>query len=373
MRILYFVDRLLHGGIQTFLYNFISNMDLSNNEVSLLLLDDGKTYPLEEKFINLGVKLYKLSNIWVSKPLDYIKYKKAIDNFFAQHNDFDIVHLHSSSKNFYILKCAQKYKIPVRIAHSHNTGFQTQNPIKLFIGNRMKRLLKRYANYYFACSDLAGKWLFGSTDKVHIIHNAVDLCKFKFDPEKRAEIRENLGVDNNLAICSIGRLEKQKNHDFLLEIFAEILKLDSRAKLYLIGDGSLKEQLLQKANILSIGNSTYFLGYRSDVADLLQAMDIFLMPSLYEGFPLTAVEAQAEGVPCIFSNTITAEAKLLPETCYLSLNDSPEKWAKTVIDIYNSYYRDDKKDELTKAGFNLHKELSKLMKFYEQAINRERK
>ncbi|ODM24841.1 hypothetical protein A7W90_00675 [Clostridium sp. Bc-iso-3] len=373
MKILYFVDRLRHGGIQTFLYNYISNMDLSKNEISLLLLDDGKTYSLEEEFMKLGVKLYKLSNIWINKPFDYIKYKNAIDSFFAQHNDFDIVHLHSSSKNYYILKCAEKYNIPVRIAHSHNTGFQTNNPMKVFIGNRMKSRLKKYANYYFACSDLAAKWLFESTDNVRIIRNAVDLSKFRFNPEKRAAIRKKLSISDNLAICNIGRLEKQKNHDFLLEIFAEVVKLNSNAKLYLIGEGSLKKELMKKVDILAISDNTHFLGYRSDVADLLQAMDIILMPSLYEGFPITAVEAQAEGVPCIFSNTITAEANLLPETCYLSLKDSPKEWAKTVIDIYSTYCRDDKKDELTKAGFNLQEETSKLIKFYEQAVEGERK
>lgn len=370
MKILYFVDNLECGGIQSFLYNYISNMDLVTNEVSLLVLDDGQQYELEDKFKKLGIIFYKLKDIWIRTPFDYIKYEKAVDQFFKNHHAFDIIHLHASSKNYYILKCAKKYNIPVRIAHSHNTGFQTHNKIKIFVGNSMKKNLNKNATHYLACSELAGNWLFGNSKDVRIIRNAVDLDQYKFDMKKRLEFRKQLGIGDELAVCNVGRLEKQKNHEFLLEIFYEVLEIEPSAKLFLIGTGSLKNELTKKVELMKLEKNVVFLGFRKDVADLLQAMDIFLMPSLHEGFPVTAVEAQAEGLPCIFSSTITPEVKLLPETCFLDLDTNPKVWANKIIEIFKSYKRTDKKDILTSLGFNLKLETAKLMDFYKGEIKK---
>ena len=151
VKVLYFVDRMLKGGIQSLVIEIVKNINKEKVQIDFLLLDDGKEYELENTLKDLGCKIYKLNGIWINTSLDFFKYKKALDNFFKEHNDYDVVHMHSSSKNYMVLKKAKKYGIPVRIAHSHNIDFQTKNQIKKIVGNIFKIYLKKYSTDYFAC------------------------------------------------------------------------------------------------------------------------------------------------------------------------------------------------------------------------------
>ena len=159
IKVLYFVDRLRHGGIQQLIVEILKKMDKEKVQIDLLVFDDGQTYPLEEVVKDLGINLYKI-DAWIWKPWDYLKQAKTLDKFFKEHHDYKAVHMHSSSKNFMVLKKAKKYGIKIRIAHSHNIGFQSKNKLKIMVGNIFKKPLKKYATDYFACSKLAGKWLF---------------------------------------------------------------------------------------------------------------------------------------------------------------------------------------------------------------------
>ena len=162
INVLYFVDRMLRGGIQTFVIENIKHMNRDKLQIDFLLLDDGENYTKEEnELIKLGCNVYKLDGIWIRNIMDFRKYKLKLNEFFSKHNNYKIVHLHSSSKNYLVLKVAKQYKIPIRIAHSHNIDFQTKNPIKKLLGDILKIPLKYYATDYFACSKLAGEWLFG--------------------------------------------------------------------------------------------------------------------------------------------------------------------------------------------------------------------
>lgn len=249
VKVLYFIDRMLRGGIQTFVIENMKHMDKNKIQIDYLLLDDGVKYELEDTLKEMESNVYKLKGVWLRKPTDYFNYFKKIDDFFSQHNDYKVVHLHSSSKNFYILKSAKKYGIPVRIAHSHNIGFQSKNKIQIMIGNLCKPLLKKYATDYFACAYLAGEWLFGKKavkdGKVRVIHNAVEYEKFKFNEEKRIEIRNRLNINEKLVIGNVGRFSEQKNHEFLIDIFNEIHKKNKMSTLMLIGKGE-KEELIRK-------------------------------------------------------------------------------------------------------------------------------
>ena len=341
VKVLYFVDRLLRGGIQTFVYENIKHMDRSKVQIDFLLLDDGNKYEMEDDLKELGCNIYKLKGMWINKVTDFFKYGKMLDEFFSKNNDYKVVHLHSSSKNYLVLKYAKKYNIKVRIAHSHSIDFQTKNILKKLMGDFLKIPLKRYATDYFACSEIAGEWLFGKkivkTDKFKVVHNAVDLEKFKFNNEIREKIRKELNVDSDtLLIGHVGRFTQQKNHDFLIDIFNEIHKINQNTKLLLIGTGIKENDIKEKVKNLNLQNSVIFEGFKTNVAEYMFAMDIFLFPSKFEGLGLVLIEAQATGLPCYTSkDVVPTEAKVSNLLEFISLNDSAKKWADIIFSNNN--------------------------------------
>lgn len=368
-KVLYFVDRMRHGGIQQLAVEIARNLP-EDIQMDFLVLNDGQTYPLEETIKKFGLTLYKV-DAWIYKPTDYINYYKKLNQFFIEHHDYDAVHINTSSKNFLILKLAKKYKIPLRIAHSHNTGFQTQSKAQILMGNIFKPLLKKYATHYFACSTLAGEWLFGKTNvkkgKVKIIHNAVDYEKFKINTEKRNEIRQELNIESKLVISNVGRFTTQKNHTFLIDIFYEIYKKNNNAVLMLIGNGEKEDEIKKKVEKLGIQNSVLFMGHRNNVNELMQAMDVFVMPSIYEGLPVVGIEAQAAGLPCFMSkDVITDEVKIADNVKFISLNDNAEKWADEILS--SDLTRKDNEIALKKAGYFIEDMVKELTEQYKDKI-----
>ena len=303
IKVLYFVDRMLRGGIQSLVIDWVSRFDKEKIQVDFLLLDDGNEYELENTLKGMGCKVYKLKGIWIKTPVDFIKESKALDNFFEKHHDYKVVHLHSSSKNYMVLKYAKKYGISMRIAHSHNIDFQTKNPLKKIMGNLLKPRLIKYSTDFFACSKIAGEWLFGNkivnSPKFKVIHNAIDYDKFKFNISYRKEYRKKLNIsESEIVIGHIGRFVNQKNHNFLIDIFYDLFKKNSKYKLLLIGTGKLENKIKKKVQSLGIEKAVIFAGFQSNANKYLQAMDIFVFPSKYEGLGLVLVEAQASGLPC---------------------------------------------------------------------------
>ena len=336
-KVLLFVDRMRHGGIQQFLIENVKHMDKTKVDINVLTLDDGETYPLEQAIQDAGATYYKLKGIWISKPTDYFKYAKAIDRFFTIHNDYKVIHMNASSKNFILLKYAKKYHIPVRIAHSHNIDFQTKNPVKKIVGNLLKIPMKKYATDYFACSYLAGEWLFGKknvkNDKVKVIHNAVDYKNFKYNEKERKEMRKEFNIkENEILFGHVGRFTNQKNHTFLIDIFNEIHKQNKQTKLIMVGIGEKEQEIKDKVKSLGIESSVVFAGFRKDVNKIMQAMDVFLLPSLYEGLPVVGVEAQAAGLPCFTSkDVVTKEVQITKAMNFISLDKSAKEWANIIL------------------------------------------
>jgi len=355
-KVLLFVDRLEMGGIQTLLFNILSHFNDSPLKFDLLLLDDGTTYDLEKNFTELGVGIYKLNGVWINQPFDYVPYCKALDQFYKWHHDYLAVHLHSSSKNFLVLRYAKKYGIKKRIAHSHNTDFQSNSLLKKFFGTIFRYPLKYYATDYFACSSLAAQWMFGekevSKGHVTVFPNVIDTEKFSYCERTRREYRTELGIENKFVIGNIGRFTYQKNHSFLIDIFKKIHDVRSDSVLLLAGVGELLEDCKEKCERLGIDDAVFFLGYRNDISQLLHAMDFFVMPSLYEGFPVTVVEAQASGVSVILSDTITKEVKLTPLVHYFELNQGSQEWAKEILAISHTN-RDGWADVLCDKGYDV--------------------
>ena len=368
VKVLYFVDRMLRGGIQTFVIENIKHMNRTKIQIDFLLLDDGNHYEMEEDLKKLGCNIYILNNMWIRKPTDYLKYNKMLNEFFKIHNDYKVVHLHSSSKNFLVLKVAKKYNIQVRIAHSHNIDFQTKNPVKKIMGEIFKKPLKKYATHYFACSEIAGKWLFGKdiihNDKFKIIHNAVDLEKFKFNKDIRNNIRKKLNInDNNIVIGHVGRFTEQKNHEFLIDIFNEIHKQNENTLLLLVGTGINENLIKEKVKKLEIEKSVIFAGFKDNVNEYLFAMDIFIFPSKYEGLGLSLIEAQATGMPCYTSlDVVPKEAEVSSLLTYISLNKTAKEWAEIILN--NSIVRKNEYEEIKNNGYDILDTAKWLKNFY---------
>ena len=366
VKVLYFVDRMRRGGIQSLVIDWASRFDKTKIHVDVLVLDDGQTYELEDTLKELGCNIYKLKGVWINQPLDFLKEAKALNNFFKEHHDYKVVHMHSSSKNYMVLKYAKKYGIPVRIAHSHNTDFQTEVIYKKMVGNMLKNRLIKYATDYFACSSLAGRFLFGSNidsnPKFRIIHNAIDYDKFKFDEETREIVRKEFNIkDDEIVIGHIGRFEYQKNHEFLIDVFKELVNINKNYKLLLVGIGSLEDSIKNKVISLNLQDNVIFAGYRDDVYRMVQAMDIFAFPSRYEGLGLGLVEVQASGCPCIATKkVIPEEVKINDNFNFIDLNIS--KWVDTIINIDRT--RVDSKDNFRKAGYFIEDVIEELTNIY---------
>lgn len=368
-KVLLFVDRMRVGGIQTLLEELLEEFRAMQQPCDLLLLDDGEHYDLEDTVRQRGITVHKLKGIWLRRPWDFLKYQEAVRHFFMEHHDYAAVHLNSGPKNYPILKYAKQYGIPVRIAHAHNTGFQTSSRAAQLLGHFCKGLLRHYATHCLACSDLAGRWMFGSRrveeGRVMVLPNGIPLQDYAFRPEVRHKMRAEWGAGpDTLVVGHVGRFTKQKNHRFLLEIFAQLHCRHPDSILVLAGVGELQEDARRKADELHLMDSVRFLGFRSDVADLLQAMDVFLMPSLFEGFPVTGVEAQAAGLPCVFSDTMTREAKILDAVEYLPLDMPASQWADAAARLAKGLDRQQACRILMAKGYDVHIMAEKLLEVY---------
>lgn len=366
VKVLYFVDRMRHGGIQQLAVEIAKHMT-QDIQMDFMVLNDGQTYPLEDTIKELGYNLYKV-DAWIYKPTDYIKYYKKIDEFFREHHDYKVVHINTSSKNFLILKIAKKYNIPIRIAHSHNIGFQSKNKAQILMGNMFKPLLKKYATHYFACSEIAGEWLFGKKEvrknNVKVIHNAVDLQKFKFNEEKRKKIRRELHIEDKLVIGHVGRFTTQKNHTFLIDIFNEIHKKNRNSVLILVGTGEKEDEIHKKVKNLGLEENVLFIGFKNNVNEYMWAMDLFVFPSLFEGLGLVLIEAQATGMKCFTSkDVVPKEAKVSDLLEYISLSYNAKLWADRILE--NNITRDDNKyKEIKEKGYDICDTVRELEKFY---------
>lgn len=370
IKVLHVLAQRPKGGIGTFLKNMQANIDTSKVQFDYLICDSDKTGEFDNFVKNFGSKVHVLSPLKSRKIFRYIT---EINLFFKKNgHEYDIVHGHLSSLGVIYLNIARKYGVKHRVIHSHATRLSDKkiNEIRNFI---TELPLRKAANIYFACSKKAGEHKFGRNNleknKVHIINNAVDVNKFRYDIETRISLRSRLNLEEKVVIGNVGRLSNQKNHLFLIDTFNLIYSKEKRAILMLIGDGELEPILKKKVESLGLTDAVFFMGKRNDVDKLLQVMDVFVMPSLYEGFPLVGIEAQCSGLPCIFADTITEEI-MVTDTCkFISLKEPKESWALEIINIVEKNpYRNRASELVEKAGYSINKEAEKLQRLYHEIV-----
>ena len=344
------------GGISSYMMNYYRNIDREKLQIDFAV--HGKKDRYDDEILSLGGKIYYLP----TKKEDFKGWKNALIKIFKS-GEYKIVHAHADTMNGYILKLAAQCKIPVRISHSHNTAHLTNNKLKILVHDIIKTQIYKYATHLWACSEAAGKWLYKNRP-FDVIPNAVNLEKYSFNEELRKEVREELGLKDEFTIGHIGKFEYQKNHEFLTDVFSEVVKLKDDSRLVLVGDGSERENIEKKAEKLGIKDKILFLGKRTDAERLYNAFDVFVMPSRFEGLPVTLVEAQANGLSQILSDCITKEVDITGVSTFISLNKSPSYWAEKIVSEKRKIPKKQAEESVINAGYSIKDEADKLLERY---------
>lgn len=368
IRVLHVVGRMDRGGIETFIMNLYRNIDRDKVQFDFLA-HYGKEADYNEEIRRLGGKIYEMPVIKSTTKTNYQKvftYIKALNQFFKEHNEYTVVHGHMTNTATIYMPIAKKHGVKCCIAHSHSS--RGKKGLLGVATNILQFPVKRIADEHFACSKTAAKWLFNekvvSENKVKIIPNAIDAEVYDFNEYIRNIYRKDLQLENKFVIGHVGAFRHEKNHNFLVDVFNEVLKMEPESVLVLVGDGALKSDIERKINRLNLTGKVRLLGLRSDVAKIMQAMDIFVMPSHFEGLPLVGVEAQAAGLPCILSTGVTNEVKITDRLEFLPLSVGEKIWAQKIVEYKNPNKRYSTKDEIVKAGYDIKEITNQLQDFY---------
>lgn len=356
IRILHIVPNMQQGGIENFLMNIYRNIDRNKIQFDFLVHYQ-KKFTFDDEIERLGGKIYRCS---FREDNNFLKYYKDLNRFFKEHTEYKIVHAHMASLAYIYLGLAKKYGINIRIIHSHGTSHLKN--LKGYAKYFLFKLADINANIRWSCSTEAGKYLFRKK-KFEVIPNAIDMERFKYNEEIRNDKRKEMGLEDKFVIGNIGRFNLQKNHEFIIDVFYELQKENKNAVLMLIGTGELEEKIKQKVSNLKIEDKVLFMGNINNVEEMYQVMDIFIMPSLFEGLPVTGVEAQVSGLYCLFADTITREVQISNNCKFIPLQESKQIWKKEIISN-NSNNREQSYENIKESIFNIKKLSKELEKKY---------
>jgi glycosyltransferase involved in cell wall biosynthesis len=351
------------GGAETMIMNLYRHIDRSKVQFDFVVHTEDKC-AFDDEITQLGGRIYRIPRY---NGKNHFIYTKAWRVFLIKHSEFKIIHGHLRTTASLYLNIAKKFGL-ITIAHSHSTASR---------GNRINRLVKaimqipiKYtADYMFACSYEAGRWLFGdrviNNHKFRIFKNAIELNKFQYNLKTRNYIRNILNINDKLVVGHVGSFSTPKNHSFLLDIFFELQKYNEDSILLLIGDGELRANIEIKARKLDIKDKVIFIGSVPDVNDYIQAMDVFVFPSIFEGLGISLIEAQAANLPCVISDCIPSEVIVTNLIETVSLDAPPNLWVEKINKTINSNVRDHKNyAQLAEKGYCVLDTAKELEKFY---------
>ncbi len=370
LKILHSVSNMDRAGIETMLMNYYRHMDRDRIQFEFLA-NKPKPGDYDDEVRSMGGQVYVSPGL---NPLHYPDYLRFVGGILQKDKSIKIVHAHNEAMGVYALNAAKKAGVGVRIAHAHNTRIirDYKYPLKLFC----KQFLPYSATDLWSCGRDAGIWFFGKKNwekRGHILRNAISLDKFAFNESVRAEIRSAHGFGDKTVIGHVGRLNVQKNHTRLLDIFAEYVKINPHAVLALIGEGELEDRLRAKAAMLGIKDKVYFAGLQSNVNEWYQAFDVFVLPSLFEGLPVVGIEAQAAGLACLFSDAVTDEVVLSQGARRLSLKAPDSEWATEIDALARAGRRRSDGVQIARdAGYDIVTEAERLTKLYLAMSERQR-
>jgi len=357
-RVLEIIGKRPVGGVGTVMLNYQTYVDADKVQMDYLIFGEEQEL-FDEKVKELGSKVYTypaLSGRQMGRTKAYL------EEFFSAHEgEYDIVHLHAPTIAFMAFPIAAKHGIRTRIVHSHATLY-AESKIKAIRNKILWTLANGKITDRIGCSKVAGDFLFGK-DEFVVLKNAIAYESYLFEPKVREHIRQDMQCGDKLVVGNVGRFSLQKNQTFLIEIFAKIKELHPDSVLWLLGDGELRGEIEEKIAAYGLEDSVKLFGMVSNAKDYYQAMDVMIMPSLFEGLPMVGVEAQASGLPCVFADTITREVDVVG--CpYIALGEPVEAWAKAAIDTANAKERRSYPAELDELGFNIKLEAKRLEELY---------
>lgn len=368
IRVLHSVSNMDRAGIETMLMNYYRHIDREKIQFDFLC-NKKKPGAYDEEIYKMGGKIYHTPGLNPAKYPQYLKYMKQL---FESHKEYRIVEAHNGALGVYALHAAKVNKIPVRIFHAHGASITKdwKLPIKLVC----KAMLPANMNYYFSCGIAAARCYFG--DKVvdnndyELIPNAIEVERFIFDKKIRDTMRKKYGFENKNIIGHVGRFMTQKNHSFLIDVFEKVAQQDKNAMLVLLGDGELQSEIQKKVSEKGLSDKVYFAGNVGNANEWYNVFDIFVLPSIWEGLPVVGVEAQANDLPCIFSDTITTEIGLSEKAEFLSLQESVSVWVQSILNGFKNSTRKDNTQLITDNNYNIKYEAMKLqgryLKLYEE-------
>lgn len=371
-RVLQIMGGLNRGGLETFIMNIYRELDRNDIQFDFLVNSSGGDY--QEEIERMGGRVYVLP----PRNKGILNYKKALDNFFKQYaNTYIACHAHISSlSSVSALEYACKYGIPVRVMHSHSSSISKSvrfNLLHKLLHYLNKRKVKRIANVYLGCSDKALDWLYNYTgvrSDASIINNGINVSKYVFSPIKREKIRKEFAIPlTNIVIGHVGRFIPLKNQKYLIDVLKEMISLGVNSTLMLVGDGDMRLEIEKYAKEQKLFDKVIFTGVRSDVADLMQAMDIFAMPSWFEGLPVSLVEAQASGLYVVASDTISRDSKLCDDFVFLSIQEPAKVWANTIINAVEDRKRPNNEQLIISKRFDSHRIAIDLVTKYKGLTN----
>lgn len=355
-----------HGGLETYLMQQFTNIDRDKVVYDFVNITGEYDIVFKDKILDEGSKIYNVNSRHKNPLLHYWQWLKLLKKV---GKEYKAIVLNSNSLEYiFPLFAAKLFNIPIRILHSHNSGNERKiGFLRNMIITLNKFLMVKCVTDYWACSKNAGQWMFGNKINFICINNAINTLPYIFNEKKRQQVRNTLNIKDKFVVGHVGRFTFQKNHEFLLDIFNELVKIMPESVLMLCGDyvddDSIWKVIHNKVEKYGITEKVLFMGMRNDVPELMQAMDCFVFPSRFEGLGIVGIEAQTAGLPCFFSDTITKEVQLTELLKFVSLQASPKEWAE-VIAKAQEFVRMDMSDDIAKAGYDIEVEIKKLEDFY---------
>jgi len=363
IRVLHVIGTMGSGGAETLIMNVYRHIDKTQIQFDFVVHTKDECF-YDKEIIKLGGRIYHTERFNV---INWLSYKKFWNNFFSEHKEHKIVHGHINSSAAIYLSVAKRYG-KIAVVHSHSVK-RTEKSLRSYMFRIFVYPIRYIADYFLACSEEAGETRFGKhvteSENYKVFKNGIDVKQFCFQKEVRKVIREKYGIaEEKLIIGHVGRFTYAKNHKFLLKVYKEVSKMYSNVELWLIGTGGLEGKIRTQVQNMGIEKEVRFIGETSHVSEYLQAMDIFVFPSFYEGLPLALVEAQAAGLPCLISDVISDEADMKCGLVKrLSLENSTEDWAEAIV-AQKGVSRIDTSNYLQKSGFDIEAVSKELQDFY---------
>ncbi|MDE1548154.1 glycosyltransferase [Jeotgalibaca caeni] len=364
LKILHYIPGFNTGGIESVFLNWYRHLPSDAVEFELLVRNYSPDSPLLKEYLELGGKLHTLDTPSLNIKSMMAFYRK-VNQFFAKHHEYDFLHVHVADDPF-VIQTARRRGIKAVGIHAHTTGYNESYKSQGLKGKIRNHNVKD-ARYHLAITNAAAAWMFPEKNDVQIIHNGIDAAQYAFNAEKREAVRSQLQLDNRYTIMHVGRFSEVKNHLFMLEVFEKVRVQIPSSVLVFVGDGPLYSEIREEITKRNLEKDVLLLGARGDVPELLQAADVFLLPSKFEGLGLSAVESQSAGLPTLVSDQVPSDVAITDLVFFLPL-DSLSRWVEVISDYSQVRERKNTYQDIVDAHYEIHQTIKDLIDFYQKII-----